>query len=394
MRGARSVADYSPATMRSARSRHLDALGFGALVITATLGLWTLVTWMAARAEGFSPLDTEPWGHWDTGWYRTIALDGYSFGHCDGVGNRAPTDYCGATGWFPGYPYINRLVSHLGMSVDSAGRLVSLVAFVVMLAVLWFCFLSSRPRSHAIPAMALTAVFPGSIYFGAIFPVSIVAASMLGCLALLQRGRWAAAGACGALGAVSYPSGSMIAIAALVPLLFWPDLGSWRAKSWAAAKVAGPVAAGYLLVLANYERAVGRWDAWFRVQEAYGYEPTFPWVTVWHQLQLLRSAGNVRTPGAQTLLVVVIVVVAVVMTVRYRQSLGAGERAVPILLAGLWLVPLTLGGDLSLYRAEALLVPCVILVVRSQRVVIWALALACAPVAFNMARLYFDNVLI
>ena len=64
------------------------------------------------------------------------------------------------------------------------------------------------------------------------------------------------------------------------------------------------------------------------------------------------------------------------------------------LVVALWLLPLTLGGDLSLYRAESLLLPVVILLSRLRVPLIAGLAVVCVPVCYLMAKLFFDTTLI
>jgi hypothetical protein len=65
-----------------------------------------------------------------------------------------------------------------------------------------------------------------------------------------------------------------------------------------------------------------------------------------------------------------------------------------VVVVPLWLAPLTLGGDLSLYRAEALLFPVVILLARLRPWVSGALAVVAVPVAWRMATLFFEATLI
>ncbi len=62
--------------------------------------------------------------------------------------------------------------------------------------------------------------------------------------------------------------------------------------------------------------------------------------------------------------------------------------------AAWWFVPLTLGSGLSLYRAEALVLPVVLLVTRARRPALTAVTAACAVTAFFMARLFFESVLV
>lgn len=92
------------------------------------------------------------------------------------------------------------------------------------------------------------------------------------------------------------------------------------------------------------------------------------------------------------------VIAAGVVAWRDRSNLSLGERGAVVLVFALWLLPLTLGGDLSLYRAESLLLPVVILlslmrVPSVAGVAVAGVAVAGVPVCYTMAKLFFDGTL-
>lgn len=362
-----------------------------ALVIGGSLVLWGLVMWWAARSTGFNALTTRAWGRWDTTHYLSIADSGYVFEHCAGVPNRGPTDYCGNSAWFPGYPYALRLGSYLGPSTRTVGRLLSFVALVGAWGVLWFGFLRIR-GAVGIVGMALAAVFPSSVYYGAIFPISTVIACWLIALLLIGQRRWLWAGVAAACATVCYPSGVTLGILSAVPLLA-AEVGDLRARTRAAIQVAAPVVGAYLLVLLNFQRAVGHWNAWFKTVAAYHYEPTPPTAVIERQL---RYMGNDSVPGAigaQTLMVLVLIAAATFVVVAHRGRLSLAERGVALSVGAMWILPLTLGGDLSLYRAESLLVPVVVLLTRLRVPVVAGFLALSVPVSYLMAELFFQHVL-
>lgn len=362
------------------------------VVLGGTMVLWVVTMCLAAKAVGLSAWDTPSWGRWDTGHYLSIAKSGYEFGHCDGVANRLPTDFCGNSGWFPGYPYAMRLGSYLGPGVDVVGRLISLAAMVVAWVALWFGALRKRGTSGVL-GMAIAAAFPSSVYYGAIFPVSVIVACSAVAFICIDRRRWLLAGLVGAVAAVFYSSGVTLGIIALVPLLS-TELGELRTRIRAALKVGAPIAGAYLLVLLNFQRAVGHWDAWFKTQASYRLESTFPARTILRQARHIGNDGVPGIIGVQTLLVTVMIVAAGWVTFTCRRHLTLGERAAMLSVGVLWFVPLTLGGDLSLYRAESLLLPVVILLARLRPLVLIGFFAACVPVGYLMAKLFFQYVLI
>jgi hypothetical protein len=365
-------------------------------IVLASFGLWVLITWTAARSVGFSPVTTATWGRWDTGLYLQIADGGYSLFRCGSGSGFGPDDWCGTAGWFPGFPYAGRAVGLAGVDTPSALRLVTTAGHLAAFTTLWFGLLRRlEGRPSAVAAMGLAAVFPGSVYHGALFPISVAVAGFFGCLWLVRLRRWWWAGVAGALAVIAYPSGILLTVVCVVVALD-RAVGNGSRRLRAAAAVGLPLAGAYVLVLANFDRAVDRWDAWFRVQAKYHYSPTFPYSAIWRQARSIWTDGD-GSPwpiGAQTLLVLAIIGLSVAAASRSRRELEAVDRVCLVLVVALWIVPLTLGGQLSLYRAESLLVPAVVLVARLPARLVTAVALVATPIAFGMARLFFDSVLV
>ena len=362
-------------------------------MLVGTALLWWVIMYAAARSAGFDPWPTASWGRWDTGHYLSIADSGYVYERCDGVANRGPEDWCGNSGWFPGYPYLMRVGSWFGPGLDTVGRAISITAMVGTWVVLWFGFLRRRPFLAGVLGMAIAAAFPASVYYGAIFPISTMLLALMLALVCIDRQRWLLAGCAGAVAATVYTSGVVVGALAFVPLTAL-SVGDLRARVRAALAVGVPIALGYLAVLANFQRDVGAWNAPLETQASYHFDPAFPLVTIYRQAQKLTDEVQPGIIGVQTLLLAGMVVTAGFVAFRDRVELSLGERGAVVLVGALWLLPLTLGGDLSLYRAESLLLPVVILLSRLRASLLAVLATACLPVCFMMARLFFDATLI
>jgi hypothetical protein len=283
----------------------------------------------------------------------------------------------------------------VGPQYDTAARVVVTIAFVVALAAAWFGVLRHRSRAQALVALALIAVFPGAIYFGALFPISIAAAGLLGCLAMIDARRWWLAGCAGAVATVAYPSGVLVG-AACIALLLDQRVGARRERLRAAAEVGVPVAVAYGAVLAEFERTVGHWDAWFLVQRKHDHELTWPFVQLWHRVELLWLADPPmsRWNGAQTALLLIFVAAAAAVVWQERARLTTAEWACAAVAAALWIAPLSLAGDLSIYRSEALVVPVVLLLSRLPARLTAFMAAASAIVLANMSQLFFANLII
>ena len=288
-----------------------------------------------------------------------------------------------------------RVGAWFGPSHFATGRMISLLAMVATWSVLWFGFLRRRPFVAGALGMAIAAAFPASVYYGAVFPISTMLLAVILALVCLDLQRWLLAGVCGAVGAMVSTSGFVVVVIviALIPLTAL-SVGDLRARLRAALMVAGPVVLGYLAVLANFQWSVGAWNALINTQASYNFELALPLVTIWRQAQKLVDDALPGIIGVQTLLVSAMLIAAMAVAWRDRSDLSLGERGAILLVLALWLLPQTLGGDLSLYRAESLLLPVVILLSRLRVPIVAGFAVVCVPICYLMAKLFFDATLI
>jgi hypothetical protein len=334
-----------------------------------------------AWACGYDPLSPSTWARWDSSYYLDIAAAGYQpLRHCWPETHYPAAAWCGNAGWFPGFPWALSALHHAGVPLPLAAVLVPLAAQLGCIWLLWDWL------GGSLAALLFAAFFPGNVYLAAAFPVSLF---LFGALLLLrgcanERPLLAAAG--GALAAVTYPTGVLLAPVALA----W---GAWRRKRaavWAAAGVLG----GFVCVLAALQMQAGAWDAYFRIQAHYGYKAGFFADALFARLKPLvnpryRDAKGFVT-GLQTLLCAALVVLVALRALRA----GTRERLVALYVAAFWLAPLTLGGPLSLYRAEALLLPGAALLPDAPRPVQAGFAAAAVGLSIPMGVLFFRGILV
>jgi len=214
------------------------------------------------------------------------------------------------------------------------------------------------------PALLLAALFPGCIYQQAVFPISL----FLVCALLFLRYFRPEAGA---LAAMAYPTGILLVPVALLKRHFWAAAG---------------VALGFLAVIAVMGVQTGHWNAYFLTQAKYDFHFA-PLDTLFSRLKPLvnakyRDAASFAA-GAQTLLVLAMMILSV------RSWRAKPEIAAYCLV--FWAFPLCVGGRLSLYRAESLLVPVVFLLPERARLPLLAVA---APIAFGMSVAFFRGSLV
>jgi hypothetical protein len=395
----------APATpYETVRSRARNALILLVPPLGALIAGWSL---LASRApKGWtSALNPKTFNHWDAGQYLSIAKHGYRAStHC----TIAPTVHlCGNVTWFPGYPGLIRLLASAHIGYLAAALAVAWICWYLTLLMVWVLSRDEATRagtSRGVACLALAAVFPGQVYFAALFPISLVTFAVLLCIWLATRTSFASrkahavqAGAAGLVAGLAYPLAFAAALALFVSAVF----ARTRKARTAMLAGAGAIMAGFGLVLAYAQISVGKWNAYFiSEREEYGvrtHNPLDLLVARYHQL-LHPGSSTWRTITQQGALATLLVVVAIVVTIpalaRARRAANLTDLALLGTACIAWLIPYVGGGQLSIYRSEACLIVLVPLLRRLPVWVIAAAACAAAVIAYNMAPLFFSKVLI
>jgi len=333
-----------------------------------------------AWAAWYSELELlvyDTWIKWDSGHYLTISERGYEFMSCAELPGYNPEHWCGNSGWFPGYPYlVGWLHQMTGQPNILLLVLVSQAFALVALVLLWNLFLD---RKH--PAVLLLCAFaPGTYYFLVGFPMSMTVCLVLITLWAFRQRHYLTALVAGIITGFTYPSGiwlaGVMAISALTSR--WRRQADRRAD-WTA--VLGPVA-GFGLVLLLHHVTVGHWNAFLLTQEKYGHTLSNPFGVLWQRSLYIWVWKPGWQIGLQSLLAAALAVTtAVLVALRLRRRTDeAGD--VTLATHGLvyWLMPLLMGGGVSPYRAESLIVPAVTVLRRARWYVLvpllmWAIAI-------------------
>jgi hypothetical protein len=159
-----------------------------------------------------------PFARWDAAWYLWTALHGY------GPGGSPPGQF------FPLYPLLVAAIAHLGVGVVLGGVLISVVATVVALRLVWKLTdyeLGARHPDAAKLAVFATALFPMGFFLTADYPQSLFLACSVGAMWMARRERWGWAGMLGGLGAAAHPLGFLM----IVPLgLLYLGARHWRPR--------------------------------------------------------------------------------------------------------------------------------------------------------------------
>jgi hypothetical protein len=207
-----------------------------------------------------------PLSRWDSVWYLAIANDGYP-----------PADARRAA-FFPLYPLLVRAANAVVGRPVIAGALVSLACFAGALVLLHRLTELELGPDAAGPAVWAIALFPGAVFFSAVYSEALYLLLSIGCLYAARTGRWAWAGAAGALGAATRSAGVLL----VVPLaIMWLARGGGgprrvRDAAWIALVPLG--LAGFCAAL-----ALGGGDALapFHAQDIWFRHFAGPFLGVW-----------------------------------------------------------------------------------------------------------------
>lgn len=352
----------------------------------------------AALSAGLKPFDPRVFVRWDSGHYLGIAEVGYDLEPCREDSGYANGLWCGNAGWFPGYPWVIRLMSLSGLRPATSGALLSALCNLASLALLWNAFLGAAWNGPNAACLAMAAFFPGQIYQHAVFPVSMLTFCALLALHFARAGRGVAAGLAGAAAAVTYPTGVVLAPVLFAPALLGGDRP--RARSWRSALLAPALTVlGLAAVPLAQWLAVGDAAAFFKVHGKYGHGWYWPIATLRRRVKSLWD-GEWRwtsdVPALQSVLVALFIL-AVAYRVISTMRRGRAESQDALLLAftlAFWLFPLVVGPSMNPCRAEALLLPSAVLLRRLPAAVQAACAAASAALAYPIALLFYYRVLV
>src|SRR5688572_22006468 len=195
-----------------------------------------LVGFLAVILIGFPPEAANRWkiysnelldlpGRWDTGWYLTIATEGYVYLR------NAPADYQQNIAFFPAFPMSMRYLSVvLGRQTLWAGVGISIVSFY--LALIYFLRLSRdllKNEEQAVTAVTLLAVYPFAVFFSAAYTEGLFLLTLLGAVYHFHMNQLWRAALWGFVCGLTRPNGALLSIVlglmAVAPM--WDAL-TWR----------------------------------------------------------------------------------------------------------------------------------------------------------------------
>jgi len=175
----------------------------------------------------------DAFSRWDSEWYLLIAKHGYD---CADVYAQGPLYEAGDTaGFFPLYPLCVRAAAAVTGDFVLAGVIVSNAFFLAALFLLAALVRLDHSNKAAVLAVLFISVFPGAVFFAAVYSESLFLFLALAVIYSSRRGWWWALLPLGFCAALARPVGLLLLLPAA-----WELLRSRRFKpSWNLAWLAG-----------------------------------------------------------------------------------------------------------------------------------------------------------
>jgi Gpi18-like mannosyltransferase len=271
-------------------------------------------------------LDWGVFDSWDSIHYKAIATSGYEY--ANGVGNVV---------FFPLYPLIIRGLVSLGLPLQPAGVIVNNLAFLGFLQVLYSWVKHNQSENTARWTVATAALFPTSMFAGAIYTEGLYLLLSTAALRAFDRNQYLQTALWGALATASRPTGM-----ALIPAFL---LAAWKERKPPLAYVAA-FATGLGLLCFSIYCAVQYGDilAFIHAQKSWRPNFGFYWQGWWKMLMQIcigtynYRKGYIKDPSHPIIFIAIAICIGLLWRNRHKFSPVKVDYGFGILFLGLWLL--------------------------------------------------------
>jgi hypothetical protein len=337
------------------------------------------------------------WIRFDSGHYIQIAKAGYEYFPCAGKFGYPvdSTEWCGNTGWFPGYPLFIKIFALLFRDYALAAVIVSKIFSI---STIWIITLQLGLEKINLRSFLLTSIAYvsfGFIYFSAAFPISgTIFWIILAQYSFFQKRYLLSFVGC-LLAAYFYPTGLMISVVlAMTHLLFSKDPIKNKIKIISGMLLSGAIGLG--LVFATMYYYVSDWWSYFKVSAKYGNHLHNPINSIIaHVSKAFSEPYNiVNFKYYQTGAVIVAYLILTTffwVKQQYRDKL---QFSIYLTLTIYLFFPWSVAGDLSSYRSEALLLPFIFTLTKVSNKWLIAIVVLLLVIGMPISHLFFKGLII
>jgi hypothetical protein len=370
---------------------------FKKLFLTTIIFLITqFFLWLTLLFSDFDFFELNTWIRWDSGHYLGIAKTNYEFFPCAGKFGY-PLDakeLCGNTGWFPGYPMLIKFFSLLynnyefvAVFLSKSFYFFSIYLVIILSQIEKICFKN-------IIYLLLPSFFFGFIYYNSVFPISMVIFfSLLSFYFFLKNNIWLVS-LCSTIVAFTYPTGFLLSISYAIYLIVSFVIQRDFKLLFQSILVSFFGFLGVLLVFINFQLEVGDWSAFIQVQAKYGHGIHNPLSMIFATFKQSLNLTLNNTHNIQTVLVILFYLLLIVIGF-YKKVYQSKLLFLSFIYTTLFFIfPWIVGGDLSRYRAEALLLPSIFLIQHLNLKYLVVILSFFVVLGLIMSHLFFTMVLV
>lgn len=343
--------------------------------------------------------DLRNFSKWDSGHYLEIATKGYDLFPCLDISNEQwlQDKMCGNAGWFYGYPYFIRLGAYLFSSSNYllVAVILSNIFYFLTLFLVSFIKECKGFTTPNILYLTLAAFSFGGIYYHAAFPISMLLFAVLWSFYAFKYNQKLSLFVSIFFATSAYSTGFLLSlVVGMAYFITQKGTVSKKLKSILLPASAGLV--GLLSSFAIYHCQVGAWDAFYQVQAKYGHGLHNPIKNIGIALLKIKEPifELINVPILQSVLVLT---GSILLIMRFfHLKLYKNKIAVlSMLFVGLMILfPWSIGGDISIYRAESILLPFVLLLNPKDTKRNSFILSVFVIIYFLMSILFFQGVLV
>jgi len=337
------------------------------------------------------------WARNDSDHYLKIATTGYELMPCAGLEGYAldSKEFCGNTAWFPGYPFLIYLVASIfGNHLIVAG-IISKIFYVLSLVFALKIMGVEKFNFRNLLLVLIPAFCFGFIYYNAIFPMStLLFCVLVGIYFFLKDKPWHA-GLFFFLASFVYSTGFLLAVVFATYILF----KNYKNFKVVITKSFFPLLMGFLGVMsvfALHQIMLGDWQAFSKVQAKYGhgFQSPIKNMGIFFKKPDFQNFDITHFIHYQTFLVLAGFVLLTYFYIKNKMYQNTLYFLTYIYLFWYLFFPWLVGGDLSMYRAESMLLPFVFLLKETRTSTLVIVLSFLLFIGIPMSYLFFTKVLI
>ena len=332
------------------------------------------------------------WFRWDSGLYIDISNQGLVLHKC-GPENGWPENsdaYCGNCGWAPAYPILMRILAPFFKTISDAGVFIScFFLFLTILRVSLFKANQSHPHWYLYGMLFLVPL--GSIYYYAIFPLSMALFLVVSAIIAWSKKQWLAFGIFSGSVIWVYSTGFMIAACAIF-MVGIEVFKKPKEELRNGLKVGLPVIISALLFFGMYHIMVGHWDALFLTQAKYNHNLQSPLKVAGQRWEMLMNDwGELKAIiEIHNYLSFSLLFFGIYYLIKQKSKSAIFMLLLIIVTSG---IPYSLGTQVSVYRNVSLMAPFVLFLPLQKWWQFGLILLLYLLFFFPMARLFFLSIL-